>query len=143
MLKRQITYTDFDDREVTEVFYFNISKPELIDMEVQHEGGYVASIQRIIDANDPKRLVEEFKALILQAYGEKSEDGKKFRKSDALREEFAHHAAYQELWMELATDEKAASEFVLGVLPSDLAAGRDEDKPVVQTSPAPALEAEA
>lgn len=143
MLKRQITYTDFNDQEVTEVFYFNISKPELIDMEVEHEGGYVASIQRIIDANDPKKLVAEFKALILQAYGVKSEDGKRFMKSDQLREEFSHHAAYQELWMELATNENAASEFVLGVLPSDLAVGRDEDKPVVQTSPAPALEAEA
>jgi hypothetical protein len=142
MLKRSITYTDFEDREVTEVFYFNISKPELIDMEVEHEGGYVAAIQRIIDANDPKQLVAEFKKLILQAYGIKSDDGKKFMKSDALREEFIHHAAYQTLWMELASNEKAASEFVIGVLPADLSAARDEDKPVTQTSPAPALEAE-
>lgn len=134
MLKRQITYTDFNDQEVTEVFYFNISKPELIELEVEYGGGFTQTIQSIIDAEDAKRLVEEFKRIVLLAYGEKSEDGKRFVKNDKLREDFASHAAYIQLYMELATDSDKASEFVNGIMPADLIDGKDQDKPAIQTS---------
>ena len=95
MLKRQITYTDFNDEEVTETFYFNISKPELIELEVEYAGGFTSMINRIIESTDPGRLVAEFKRLILMAYGVKSDDGKQFMKSDELRTAFESHAAYQ------------------------------------------------
>lgn len=134
MLKRQITYKDFNDQDVVEVFYFNISKPELMELEVEYGGGFSQTIQNIIDAEDAKRLIAEFKRIVLLAFGEKSEDGRRFVKSEASRKDFESHAAYIELYMELATDETKAAEFINGVMPADLIEGRDQDKPVTKTS---------
>lgn len=133
MLKRQITYQDFDGNDVTEVFYFNISKPELIELEVEYGTSFASMIQGIIDAEDNKRLLEEFKRIVLLAYGVKSEDGKRFVKSDALREDFQSHAAYIALYMELATDEEKAGQFINGIMPPDLVQ-RDQDRPVTQAT---------
>lgn len=135
MLKRQITYTDFNDETVTDTFYFNISKNELIELEVEYAGGFSALIERIIETTDPKRLVDEFKRLILLAYGVKSDDGKRFIKSDELRAEFETHAAYQTLFTEMATVEGAAEAFFKGVLPADMTTPQDQDKPTVPPRP--------
>ncbi len=120
MLKRGITYEDFNGETVTDIFYFNISKPELIEMEVEYEEGFGSWIKKIIDAKDHKTLLHQFKKLVLLAYGEKSEDGKRFIKNDQLREEFSQTAAYQSLFIELATDDGAASTFLIGALPKDM-----------------------
>lgn len=120
MLKREITYEDFDGEEVTEVFYFNISKPELVELEVENKEGMEATIQKIIKTEDNKTLVQLFKRLILLAYGQKSEDGKRFIKSEQLAEEFSQTAAYSTLFMELASDDGAAVKFIQGILPRDM-----------------------
>lgn len=129
MLKRQITYTDFNGDTVTDTFYFNIATNELIELEVEFSGGFTALIERIIETTDPKRLVEEFKRLILLSYGEKSDDGKKFVKSDAIRADFESHAAFQTLFTEMATVEGAAEKFFQGVMPKELTEKKDQDKP--------------
>lgn len=129
MLKREIIYEDFNGNEVTEVFYFNLSKPELVEMEVFAEGGMSAFLQRIIEERDNRELLTQFKEVILKAYGEKSDDGKKFVKSDELRKQFEQTAAYQALFMELMTVEDAASTFVNGILPRDIVEATDQDKP--------------
>lgn len=126
MLKRSVTYTDFNGDEVTEVLYFHLTKPELIEMEVESSGGLSTMLQRISENGDRKAIVAEFKKIVLTAYGEKSDDGKIFRKSDTIRENFASSAAYSQLFMELATDETAAAEFINGVMPKDLLT---QDKP--------------
>lgn len=120
MLKRPITYTDFNDETQTETFYFNLSKIELIEMEVEYDGGFINVMKNIIEAGNEKRIIKEFKRLILSAYGQRSEDGKRFIKNDEIREEFSQHAAYQALFMELATDDLKAAEFIMGVFPSDM-----------------------
>ncbi|TXH16198.1 MAG: hypothetical protein E6R03_05960 [Hyphomicrobiaceae bacterium] len=120
MLKRSVTYTDFNGDEVTEVLYFHLTKPELIEMEVESSGGLSTMLQRISENGDRKAIVAEFKKIVLTAYGEKSDDGKIFRKSDTIRENFASSAAYSQLFMELATDETSAAEFINGVMPKDL-----------------------
>lgn len=117
MLKKQITYTNYNDVEVTEPFYFNLSEAELLEMETTTKGGLGATIQKVIDAKDIPAIIGIFKELILKAYGEKSEDGKYFRKSKEISEGFAQTEAYSKLFMELATDEKAASEFINGIIP--------------------------
>jgi hypothetical protein len=127
MLKRDITYEDFNGDTVTETFYFNISKPELIELDVEYEGGMSGFLQKIIDSKNGKELVSQFKRIVLLAYGQKSEDGKRFIKNDQLREEFSQTAAYQSLFMELAQDDNAAVVFLKGVLPKDLVV--DQDKP--------------
>lgn len=129
MLKRPITYTDFDDNERTDIFYFNISKPELVELNVESDGGFGSMIKHIEETKDNKTLIAMFKKIILLAYGQKSEDGKSFVKSDEMREAFSQTAAYSQLFMELATDDKAAVTFLQGVLPKDLASEATPDKP--------------
>lgn len=120
MLKRDITYEDYNGNPATDTFYFNISKPELIELEVEYEQGFTTMIQAIIESNDHKILIKTFKKIVLLAYGQKSVDGKRFIKSDQLREEFSQTAAYSELFIELATQDNKASTFLLGVLPKDM-----------------------
>jgi hypothetical protein len=133
MLKKKITFTDFNDEEVEETHYFNLSKSELVEMEVSYGNvGFEQHMQRIIEANDRKALVKEFKELILMAYGEKSEDGKRFIKNDEIREAFSQTAAYQELFLELATKDDVAVEFIVGILPKDM---HEEAQALVKAMP--------
>ncbi len=117
MLKKTITYVDYDGNERTEDFYFNLSKAEIAEMELSAEGGLTKLIERIVAAQDGKKIVEIFKDLILRAYGEKSPDGKRFIKSPELRDAFAQTEAYSELFMELATNADASTAFVNGIVP--------------------------
>lgn len=126
MLKKTITYTDYNDVERTEDFYFNISKAELAEMEMGTTGGFSEMIERVIAAQDVPSLVKIFKEIILKAYGEKSLDGKRFIKSEELSTAFSQTEAYSNLYMELATDADAATKFVNGILP---AISQDQDKP--------------
>ena len=120
MIKKTIKYTTFDDEEVEDTLYFNLSMPELIDMEVRYSEGMGVMIQRIVKAENFSGIIEQFKRFILMAYGEKSEDGRYFLKSDEARARFAQSAAYEALYMELATDDKKAAEFLKGVMPKDV-----------------------
>lgn len=122
MLKKTIVYKDFNDEEVSEDFYFHLSKAELIELELSHKGGLAASLQKIIDAEDGKSIIAEFKGIILGAYGVRSPDGKRFKKSIELREEFESSEAYSTLFVELVTDTNAAITFINGVIPADMAA---------------------
>lgn len=122
MLIRPITYTDFNDEEVTETFYFNISKSEIVDLEVGYEDGLENFVRRIVRTDDKKALLGEFKKIILLSYGERSSDGKRFVKSAELRESFSQTAAYDALFMELITDEDKLVTFIKAVLPKDMSA---------------------
>jgi hypothetical protein len=139
MLKKEITYVDFNGEEVTDTFYFNVSKPEIIELELDVDGGFGKMMERIVEANDTKLLVKEFKRIILLAYGVKSEDGKRFIKSDELREEFSQTAAYSELFMQLALDADAAADFIKGILPKDLSDTIEEVKPEVESPQPPQI----
>ena len=131
MLKRTVNYEDFNGNNVSEDFYFNLTKAELLELELSYDSGFAESLQRIIDAKDNKTLVFEFKKLVLLSYGIKSEDGKRFMKSDKIREEFEQTAAYSALFMELAVDAAAASAFITGITPRDLVdQAQPQDKPV-------------
>jgi hypothetical protein len=138
MLKKKITYKDFDGNEVTEEHYFNISKAKLIEMESATDEGLGDSIQAIVKAGNVRSLIREFRKILLASYGVKSEDGKRFIQSEQLSEEFGQTAAYDQLFIDLVTNEKMAAEFISGILPSDLAEQvakmTDQDKP---TGPPP------
>lgn len=120
MLKKTITYTDYNGTERTEDFYFNLTKAEIMEMELSATGGLAEMITRVIAAQDAPSIVKIFKDLVLKAYGEKSADGKRFIKSEEIATAFAQTEAYSILFMELATDTDAASEFVNGIVPSDV-----------------------
>lgn len=121
MLKKTITYHDYNDVERTEDFYFNLSKAELLEMELGTSGGLAEMIKKIVAAQDAPSIIKVFKELVLKAYGEKSPDGKRFIKSPELSEAFSQTEAYSQLFMALATDDKQAAEFVNGIVPSDMA----------------------
>ena len=118
MLKKTITYTDYNGVERKEDFYFNLTKAEIMEMEMSISGGLTEMINRIVAAQDAPAIVKIFKELVLKAYGVKSPDGKRFIKSDELATEFAQTEAYSQLFMELATDADAASAFVNGIVPN-------------------------
>lgn len=126
MLKKTIKYTDYNGNETEDVFYFNLSKPELVEMELSEKAGMKAVIERIIETRDNKELVELFQKIILKAYGEKSEDGKRFIKSPEIAHEFSQTAAYEALFMELATVEDAAANFMNGIVPKDMLSNNQE-----------------
>lgn len=121
MLKKTITYTDYNGTERTEDFYFNLSKAEIMEMEMGTTGGLAEMIQRIVAAQDAPAIIKIFKDLVLKAYGEKSADGKRFVKSEELASAFSQTEAYSILFMELATDADAAAKFVNGIVPADVA----------------------
>lgn len=121
MLKKNITYSDYNGVERKEDFYFNLSKAELMEMEMSTAGGLAERINKIVATQDSVAIMQIFKDLILRAYGEKSADGKRFMKSKELSEAFAQTEAYSILFMELATDADAAAKFVNGIVPADVA----------------------
>lgn len=118
MYSKTITYEDFNGVTRTEKFYFNLTQAELTEMELGTTGGYSEYIQRIVAAQDQPTIIRVFKELILKAYGVRSDDGRRFIKSKELSEEFSQTQAYSDMYMEFATDDKAAAEFVNGILPN-------------------------
>ena len=122
MFKKTIKYTDFDGNERKEDFYFNLTKAELLEMQLSIDGGLQGHLERIIKTQSQPELIKMFKDIIMKAYGDKSPDGKRFMKSDEIRQNFECTEAYSELFMELATDSDAAAEFINALLPNDLQA---------------------
>ena len=120
MLKKTIKYVDYNGVEREEDFYFDLSKAEITEMELSQDGGMSNLIQKIVNTKDMTSLIKIFKQLILKSYGEKSADGRRFIKSEQLSTEFTQTPAYSELFMELATDEKAAANFINSIVPQEI-----------------------
>lgn len=137
MIKKTVTYKDFDNQERTEDFYFNLTKAELTEMEMSLNGGLSTLLAKIIRERDNKQLIEYFKRIVLDSYGKKSLDGRNFLKNDEIRNEFASTMAYSEIFMELASDDKAAADFINGILPSDLADEVKKQEGNITPLPAP------
>lgn len=120
MYRIEKTYKDFNGVERTESFYFHLSEAELMEMEMGIAGGLVEMIEKIVAAKDAPQLIKIFKELVLKAYGEKSADGKHFRKSEQISTDFSQTSVYSDIFMELAFDDEAAAKFVNGIIPADL-----------------------
>lgn len=120
MLKKTVTYTDYDGNERTEDHYFNLSKAEMLDMELFTAGGYSNMLERVVRENDQTEMIKIFKELVLKSYGIKSDDGKRFMKSEEITKAFTETEAFTEIYMELATNSEAAADFALGIMPKDL-----------------------
>ena len=120
MIKKTVTYTDFDGNERTEDFYFHLTEQELSEWELSVDGGLSGVLTRIINSKDDKKLIEIFKELLIKSYGVKTPDGRSFIKNKESLDSFIYTQAFSDIYMELATDDKAASEFVNGVIPAHL-----------------------
>ena len=126
MLKKTIKYTDYNGMERTEDYYFNLSRAEIMEMEMSTTGGLAEMIQRIVKTQDAPAIIKVFKDLILKAYGEKSPDGKRFIKSEELSNAFSQTEEYSILFMELATDADSAAKFVNGIIPANVEASSNK-----------------
>lgn len=120
MLTKKIAYTDYNGETRTEDFYFNLTKAELMEMEMSTTGGLTEMVRRIANTKDIPAMMQVFKKIILKSYGVKSDDGKRFIKSEELSTSFEQTEAYSELFMELLQDEKKAAAFINGIIPAEL-----------------------
>ena len=120
MVVEKIKYTDFNGIEREEEFMFNLTEAEITEMELTTDGGLSDSIKKIIAAQDTPQIIKVFKMLLLKSYGEKSADGRRFVKSEELSKEFTQTNAYSQLFMKLATDDKAAVAFINGIIPESM-----------------------
>lgn len=134
MLKKTVNYADFNGNQRTEDLYFNLTKfeatefalelPDDITSEVTKEGAdatNMESVSRIVQKLGGKGIIDFIRKLVLKSYGIKSEDGRRFEKSEKISTEFSQTMAFDNLMMELLTDDNEAAKFINGVIPADLA----------------------
>lgn len=121
MLKKTMTFVDFDGNERTETFYFNLSKAELIRLEMGETGGLQKFLDKIVSEVDNSKIYNMFEKIVIMSYGEKSLDGKRFMKTDEIRQAFMDTNAYSDLIVELVSNAEAAANFINAVIPHDLA----------------------
>ena len=117
MLKKSITYVDYDGNQRTENHWFNLDEAELLELMVRYPGGMNAMLQKMIDEEDGAKILATIKEIIMLAYGEKSVDGKYFEKSHEKSVRFTQSRAYSTLLMELYRDAGAAADFMNKIVP--------------------------
>lgn len=135
MYKKTITYEDYNGSTRTEDFFFNLTEAELTEMQMSVAGGFAAMIDNMVKSEDAASLIKVLKDIIIKAYGIKSEDGRRFIKKPELVEEFMETPAFSALYMELATDEKAAAEFINKIVPTKLSSQIKVDNTTVSGIP--------
>ena len=116
MYKITRKFEDFNGVEKEQDFYFNLTKADILKMELSEEGGMDKRLDRLVKTKDMKEAIKVFEGLLLMAYGVKTDDGR-FVKNDQVRAEFASSAAYSEIYFDLATNPEEAKKFVEGVVP--------------------------
>lgn len=127
MYVKEMEYTDFNGVTRKEKFYFNLTKAEILDLELGKAGGLTEYIRKIVEAQDTPTIMSLFKSLLLKSYGVKSDDGRRFIKNDQVREEFEQTQAFSDLYMLLALNDEEASKFVNAIVPEDMKVS-DEQK---------------
>lgn len=121
MIKKTVTYHDYNGTQRTEDFYFDLSQDKIVEMAVSKDGGIEEFLKRIIQTKDQQEIVRMFREYLRLTYGEKSDDGKYFVQNDEVFEKFKSTRAYEKIFMELAFNADAAAEFVNQTIPDDLA----------------------
>lgn len=118
MIRKPITYTDYDGNERTEVFYFNLNEAEITELQYERQGGLKAWLEKITNSVDNVEIMKEFKKILLKSYGVKSDDGRRLIKSEQISQEFTQTEAYNKLFIELVTGgDVAMANFIHGILP--------------------------
>ena len=120
MLKKTITYEDYNGIKRTEDFLFNLTKTELMKWDLKTPGGLAAKLEKITQKFDVPSITSFIEDLIDNSYGVKSDDGVRFIKDEKLSMAFRQTAAYDQLFMELLSNEKHTADFINGILPKEL-----------------------
>lgn len=125
MLTKVAKYVDYNGTDRTQTCYFNMTKAEILEFNMNKPGGMIAYITRMMNNNRNDLVFSAFRDLILAAYGERTEDGR-FIKNSQIRESFACSEAYSEIFMEVVGSEDAMAAFVNGIMPPVSAEQRAE-----------------
>ena len=120
MLVREFTYKDFNNIERKESFCFNLSRADLLEMELGAYGGLDEMMRRLIQEKQPEKIVAMFKNLILTAVGRKSPDGRRFERSQEIRDDFYQTNAYSQLFSELVLNPPKMREWLLQTVEDDV-----------------------
>lgn len=120
MIKETIEYTDFNGNVLVEDFYFNMTKDELIQLGAKTGNSLEQRINDLIVSENMAEIYDIFRTIVLDAYGEKSDDGRRFVKSKELSEEFAQTNAFSELIFKMINDPEYATKFMEGLMPKDI-----------------------
>lgn len=129
MVKKTVTYTDYNGVERTEDAYFNLNELELAEIAVElpdelsdsiFDNTNEEEVGEVIQNLGKKEIIEFVKKLMIKSYGVKSEDGRCFIKNEKLVEEFKYSALFSAIVMELLTDDNAA-EFINAIVPANVA----------------------
>lgn len=120
MLKKTIKYTNFSGVERERTLYFDLTKAELTMLGLGVDGGLDVVLTNLMEAENIPELIQNFEKILLLSYGEKSEDGERFIKGDDISRKFKESPVYDEIFMELITDEKKAADFINAVMPDDI-----------------------
>lgn len=137
MLKKTIQYENFDGETVREDFYFNLTKAELVEWQMQHNGGLEELLRKIVGEKNGAQIIHHFKDIIRRSYGRRSDDGKSFMKKPEFFEEFQTTEAFSTLFMEMVTNAEAGAAFINAIMPKKLV---DEAKKTVQENTANVLD---
>lgn len=119
MIKKTITFTDFDDKKVTETHWFNMTRQQMIEWEMRTGEGLQEHFLRLSRSGNKEELYEAFEDLLLRSYGVKSSDGSLHEKSPEISKRFKNSAAYDEFFMNFFENETTAMEFITGIMPKD------------------------
>lgn len=111
MLKKVVTYTDFNGDERSETLYFNLTEVEVARLEVRYPGGLEKHINNLNAQERPDEVLDLFETVLKMAYGTKSDDGRHFHKSEEETKKFGDSAAYTKIFVELLTDDAKAADF--------------------------------
>lgn len=121
MIKKTVTFTNYNDQEVTKSYYFNIDKLEAAELELEY-GDLIETVEELLESSDGKKVYGIFKEIILNAVGQKSADGNSFIKNQQIRDEFAGSPALGEIIMDMFKNPEAAGPFLEGMLPASMLA---------------------
>ncbi len=121
MLKKTVTYEDWNGETRTEDFYFNLTKTECLELEFSLGPGksLTDSFQTLVETKDMGTVISILKEIVLKAYGVKSDDGRRFMKNNEVRTAFMENPAFDQIYMSLATDSEYAADFIAAIVPSD------------------------
>lgn len=120
MLKKTVSYTDFNNESQTDVIYFNLNKAELGKLQMKMNGKFLDHIQLLLEKKQIEGVYNFFYDIVLDSYGERDASGKKFIKSHAMREDFENSIAFSEVLMNVISSPESMSTFIRGILPTGM-----------------------
>lgn len=134
MFSREFEYTGYDGQPKKDTYWFNLSEAELYEIELSSIRGFTGEMTKLLQEERTKEIVDKFKGIILGSVGVVSSDGRKFLKSEEIKEDFYRSRAYEQLFVELVSSGAKLAEFLKGAIPEDLRQ-RMEEKEAEEATP--------